>query len=166
MRETYDRMWSKEVIVQDEADRVVATKVVDIPFIFESCVSVADSRDKSVIVVSAECRVVHEPNKVGAVRSEGNLNSLSGGWGDKWDLAKRGGKAQGIVATVLELGGGPAGGSRWEAVGVCVFIIDYGGTLCRYTVRERTAWVSSVERIAHLCTHPVRVTGATNSFDL
>lgn len=133
---TYDGMGGDEMVVQDEADGIVAAEVVDIPLIFESHVSVVDSGDKSVVKVSAECGVVHEPDEVGAVRSECDVDSLSRGWGDEWDLAERSSKAQRVVAAVLELGGGPASRGRWKAIGVCVFIVDCSSCLYRYTVRE------------------------------
>lgn len=129
-------MWGEEMVAQDEADGIVAAEAVNIPLIFESRVSIVNSGDKSVVVVSTECGVVHEPHEVSAVRSECNVDRLSCGWADEWDLAEGSSQAQSVVTAVLKLSGGPAGRGRRDAVGVCVIIVDCSGSLRRYAVRE------------------------------
>lgn len=129
-------MWGEEMVLQNDSYGTVAAKVVDIPLIFESQVSVVDSRDKSMVVVGTECGVIHEPDKIGAVRSECDVDSLSGGWGNKRDLAQCCGEAQRVVTAVLELSGGPTSGSGWEAVGVRVLVIDGCSCERRHTIRE------------------------------
>lgn len=52
---TYDGMWGEEMVLHNDSYGTVAAKVVDIPLIFESQVSVVHSRDKSMVVVSTEC---------------------------------------------------------------------------------------------------------------
>ena len=129
-------MRCEEVISQDDTNRTVASEIVNVPLIFEGQVSVVHSRDESMVVVGTEGRVVHEPDEVGSIRAESDIDSLGSVGSNKGDTAEGSGGAQRVISAVLELGGSPAGTGSWEAVGIGILIVYASGCLSGNTVGE------------------------------
>jgi hypothetical protein len=103
-----DRMGHEKEVVEDQADGGVGAKIEDVPLRLKRKVALVDCREQSMIVVGTECTVVHEPDEVGAVGAESDIDSLNRSWYSLWGhLAESGCKAQIVVATVLELRSGP-----------------------------------------------------------
>lgn len=152
-----------EVVLYDQLDGAIGTKVVDVVVSWEGEVASVRINQNRIVVVATESLTVHEPDKCSAIASESDVDGFVCWRGWIWSDRAQGDRVrQGVIATVGEFGCCQTRRGCWNGSCVSILVIDGSYGLRGDAVSQRAPCTKN----AKVGAHPVRVTWTANGFDL